>query len=123
MRMDERGRVRVPRERREAILDEFERSGLSAAKFARLAGINYTTFSNWRQVRRKAAEAQQPPEASLGGVRLVEALLEGGVPAAKAGGLLIELPGGGRMHIESPMQLRMAAELLSMMAQNVQSRC
>ncbi len=33
-RTDTLGRVRTPTERREALLDEFERSGLSAAKFA-----------------------------------------------------------------------------------------
>ena len=37
--MDERGRVRVPRERREGILDEFEGSGLSAAKFGKLSAV------------------------------------------------------------------------------------
>jgi hypothetical protein len=42
-------------------------------------------------------------------------------------GLLIELPGGGRVRVESPLQLRLAAELLSMMAQgmnqNAPRRC
>jgi len=38
LKTDTRGRVRVPAERREALLDEFEKSGMSGAKFARLAG-------------------------------------------------------------------------------------
>jgi hypothetical protein len=33
------GRVRVPQERQEALLNEFERSGLSGAKFAALWGV------------------------------------------------------------------------------------
>jgi hypothetical protein len=45
----------------------------------------------------------------------------GGGPGA--GGLLIELPGGGRVLVESPMQVRLAAELLGMMAQNAPRRC
>jgi hypothetical protein len=35
---DARGHIRVPAERREALLDDFEKSGLSGSKFARLAG-------------------------------------------------------------------------------------
>ena len=45
MTTDVRGRVRIPDERREALLDEFERSGLSGVKFAQLAGVKYPTFS------------------------------------------------------------------------------
>jgi hypothetical protein len=41
MTTDARGRVRVPVERREALLDEFERSGLSGVKFAQMAGLKY----------------------------------------------------------------------------------
>ncbi|MEZ0257047.1 MAG: IS66 family insertion sequence element accessory protein TnpB, partial [Chthoniobacter sp.] len=59
LKQDRRGRVRVSRERREALLDEFSRSGLSAAEFARMAGIKYPTFANWLQERRKV----QPPVA------------------------------------------------------------
>ena len=42
---DERGRVRVSTKRREALLDDIERSVISGAKFARLAGIKYPTFT------------------------------------------------------------------------------
>ena len=57
LKQDTRGRIRVPRERRESVLDEFERSGLTGAKFARLAGINYQTFAGWVQ-RRKLTRAE-----------------------------------------------------------------
>ena len=53
---DTRGRVRVPVERREALLDEFERSGLSGLKFAQLTGVKYPTFALWVQKRWKARE-------------------------------------------------------------------
>ena len=39
LKTDTKGRVQTPPERREKLLDEFERSGLSGAKFAQLAGI------------------------------------------------------------------------------------
>ena len=39
-------------EPREAILDEFERSGLKGAAFARMTGLQYQTFASWIQRRR-----------------------------------------------------------------------
>ncbi len=61
MKVDRRGRVHVPRARREALLDEFERSGASAPEFARLVGIKYGTFACWRA---KRGQTQGPPLAA-----------------------------------------------------------
>src|ERR1700676_3445232 len=52
---DRRGRVRVPKARREMLLDEWERSGGSAAQFADYVGIKYSTLASWIQKRRKQA--------------------------------------------------------------------
>ena len=60
LKTDKRGRVRVPVERREALLDEFEKSGMSGAKFARLAGIKYATFANWTHGAQEG-EGQETP--------------------------------------------------------------
>ena len=43
LKTDSRGRVRMPPQRREELLMGFERSGLSATKFAQLAGVRYQT--------------------------------------------------------------------------------
>jgi hypothetical protein len=48
LKRDTAGRVRTPRERREALLTEFDRSGMSGQKFAACAGMKYTTFANWQ---------------------------------------------------------------------------
>jgi hypothetical protein len=48
LKQDVKGRVGTPAERREALLAEFERSGLSGPKFAALAGVKYQTFAWWR---------------------------------------------------------------------------
>ncbi len=53
LKTDAKGRVQTPSERREKLLDEFERSGLSGAKFAALVGIKYQTFAAWAAQRRK----------------------------------------------------------------------
>ena len=127
-KQDSRGRVRVTRERREALLEEFARSGLSGAAFARMAGIKYATFANWVQQRRKRAEGEGERAGTRAGtVRLVEAVVEDDelrkLGASSAVGLLVELPGGCRLRVESPVQLAMAAELISLVAQNDRVRC
>jgi len=50
---DAKGRVKTPPARRETLLDEFERSGLSGAEFAKLVGVKYQTFATWASRRRK----------------------------------------------------------------------
>jgi hypothetical protein len=138
LKQDGRGRVRVPVERRESLLDEFEKSGASAAKFARLAGIKYATFAGWVLKRRKERGSVEKTTSSLpasvaepvvspGSVRLFEALMEddhaGGRDPVGTRGLLIELPGGSRMLVESPVHLQMAAELVALIAQSARARC
>ena len=140
-----RGRVRMPRERICALLDEFERSGLSAAAFARMVGVKYPTFMNWVQRRRKertaeGEEASKPEIVSAEssevgastepmpkGILLLEAVMdtpaERGRSAVKLGGLLIELPGDCRMRVDTPGQLQMAGELVAVIAQNTRLRC
>jgi hypothetical protein len=135
LKTDTRGRVRVPVERREELLNEFERSGISAMRFAKMAGVNYATFANWRQKRREAKAKAQGDGAAEGRalgesvgvnrpVRLFEAFMEPGrSAAAKSGGLTIELSSGARIVVESPGQLRMAAELIGMLGQNARRSC
>jgi hypothetical protein len=134
LRSDTRGRVRTPVERREELLDEFERSGVSVMAFAKMAGINYATFANWRQKRRKEggrraglaenAAANDNAVQATRPMRLFEALVERGSSAgARSAGLTIELPGGARLVMESPVQLRLAAELLVLLEQNTRRSC
>jgi len=137
LKQDGRGRVRMPARRREALLDEFEKSGASGAKFARLAGIKYATFAGWvlKRRRQRGKSVKTLPSSpggadavmSAGPVRLFEALVEDDSSAGRepvgARGLLIELPGGSRLLVESPVQLQMAAELVALIAQSARARC
>ena len=52
LKVDAKGRMQTPPDRRERLLDEFEKSGLSGAKFAALSGIKYQTFAAWALRRR-----------------------------------------------------------------------
>ena len=44
---DAQGRVLVSRERRESLLEEYDRSGMSGVKFAQYVGIKYSTLAYW----------------------------------------------------------------------------
>ena len=111
------GRVQTPALRREQLLDEFERSGMSGQKFAELVGIKYQTFATWAQKRRRqrgdyaAAKvaAAKPP------VRWLEAVMEppsGSVVKAGPLFLVLHLPGGTRLEISDVKQVEVAAALL-----------
>jgi transposase-like protein len=116
LKRDSAGRVRTPRERREAILKEFDQSGMSGQKFAKWAGIKYTTFANWLQQRRKQRQAPTGAKATEE-VRWVEAVV-GNRPRQKPGmkpaatGLTVHGPGGVRIEIHEEKQVDWAAQLL-----------
>ena len=120
-KQDSRGRVRVTRERREELVEEFGKSGMSGAAFARMAGIKYATFANWVQKRRQRPGGEGERTVVNGGpVRLLEAVVEDDgmrkLGSSSAAGLVVELPGGCRLRVESPVQLAMAAELIAVPA-------
>ena len=51
LKVDVLGRVTIPREKREELLDTFEASGMSGAQFAQHHGIYMQTFASWIQMR------------------------------------------------------------------------
>jgi hypothetical protein len=107
LKMDAAGRVWTPRARREEVLDEFERSGMAAVKFAAFIGVKYPTLASWVQKRRRqrrAGGAAGQPAA----LRWVEAA----VAEAPGGRLRVELEGGARIEITDEAQAKLAAVLL-----------
>jgi hypothetical protein len=119
LKRDALGWVVMSREQREALLDEFERSGLKGAQFARTAGICYPTFAAWVQRRRHERGDYQgrlnarakPVTPSL---RLIEAVAGGSdrhKPVDETG-LEIELPGGARLVLRNAQQAPLVAQLL-----------
>ena len=114
LKVDVSGRVWTSRERREALLDEFERSGTSAAQFAALVGVKYPTFASWVQMRRRqrGGTGQTGGEGGPAALRWVEVM----AGAAAAGGLWVLLPGGARMEVADSGQAVLAAELLRALA-------
>ena len=103
LKQDAGGRVFVPTGRQIELVQEFERSGLSAPKFAAMAGVKYQTFVTWRRkhgtaapVRRRSA-SEMPEDAAW-----MEAMVATPTGASR---LTLRLPGGATAEITHQDQL------------------
>jgi hypothetical protein len=111
LRADRVGRVRVGEERRLALLEEFDRSHLSAQAFAELVGVRYSTFAGWIQRRRASRGVKTSSAWSGSPIKLVEAVLDSCVQHPLPA-LVVELGGGAKVEVRSREQLALVAELL-----------
>jgi hypothetical protein len=115
LRRDTQGRVQTPPELREQILDEFEKSGLSAPKFAELHGINYQTFASWRKRRKDNLSKKGLPKAGQSGQVFTFLEVTPGQPLISEGqaeGLIVDLKGGHRVTICNDAQICQLAKLI-----------
>jgi transposase-like protein len=111
---DTLGRVRTPREKREQILDEYERSGMSGAAFAALVGVKYPTLAWWIQQRRKDRKSASLATAAT--LRWVEAVAEREVTAAPAtGALRVQIGAAVWLEVSSAEQASWAGQMLRAM--------
>lgn len=117
---DAQGRVLVSRERREALLEQYDRSGMSGVKFAEYIGIKYSTLAYWLQSRRRKGQREKSlvkagtdTEPSKSNGAWIEAVVENGArPRVQEGALRIYFAGGAYCQIGSAAEAAMAAELL-----------
>lgn len=108
---DKLGRVQVPAEGRESLLEEFERSGMTGVEFAEHHGIKYQTFASWRQSRKKAKASHRGSAPEFYLVETSESQsLE--TDSGSASELRINLPGGARVKVRSREKVALAMELL-----------
>lgn len=113
MKSDTIGRVRMPKEKRELILDRFEESGMTGLAFAKHVGVKYPTFASWIQKRRRdrgERSASGPKEAETS-ISLFEAVVDQ-PPISTACGLELVSVGGTRIRLERSEQIPMAVTLL-----------
>ena len=106
---DRVGRVRTPRQRRERLLDEYERSGMRGPAFATFAGIKYPTLAGWIQQRKRSRAAAGA--AAARGPQWVEALV-GEARAAGSAGLIVRVGAGAWMEVADARGAGLAAEVL-----------
>jgi hypothetical protein len=116
LRTDKRGRVWMRPERRQELLDEFDRSGLSVPKFAAVTGLKYQTLAGWLARRRK--EQALGAQVLTGGVKRPVQWFEAVVDRAQVGAaalgpaLVVRLPSGAVVEIGSATQVPLAAAVL-----------
>lgn len=114
LKVDEVGRIQTPPEKREALLAEYDRSGMTGAQFAKFVGVRYSTLMYWLQRRRKeAGRGQQVTTPGLDHPRWLEARVEGEI--SKSENLVLEMGGGVRMLVGNRRQAALAGELLRAM--------
>ena len=113
LKADTKGRVQTPAARRETLLNEFEKSGLSGAKFAALVGVKYPTFAAWAAQRRKqaATKAQVKPVDQVHWLETVVEQAQTPVEARPAC-VLLHLPGGARLELAEVKQVPLAVALM-----------
>jgi hypothetical protein len=114
IKTDVLGRMRTSVERRESLLAEFEKSGLSGKKFAELAGIKYQTLATWLQKRRKQGRAIKAGHT----MKWLEAVVEQAqnpVPLASSS-VVLRLPGGTQIELGDVKQIPLAASLVRELA-------
>ena len=123
LKQDSLGRVLTPLAKRQEILAAFDGAGMSAARFAAMVGINYSTFCSWVQERNKKqgkdsllTEAAAKPQ-----VQWIEAEMAcGAKPRCGGDGMEIELLGGGaRLRVRDERDAELAAVVLRAMGGGV----
>jgi transposase len=122
VKVDRLGRIKTPREQREALLAEFDRSGMSGQQFAKWAGIKYGTFITWVQKRRRKAASSQAddelaPTGTKAEVQWVEAVMEKATAKTSnanpnATVMIVQGPGGVRLELSEERHVLWAAKLL-----------
>lgn len=116
LKTDVLGRVYMPKERREAILDAFERSSMSGQAFAAHVGVKYPTLATWLQRRRRKRGDDVGKESKkdrVPPIALLEAFVDSKPPASPGMGTLqVETAQGLKLRIGSTDDVTLAAELL-----------
>ena len=113
LKTDVLGRVTMPAEKREALLNEYERSGMPAECFAQVHGVKIKTFASWVQ-KRKRVRGEYPvvtKKKSKRTLALLEAVVEG-----KSNAIKIELANGTKIEVGERSQLVLVAELINLLS-------
>ncbi len=115
LKTDVSGRVWTPKAQRDAILDELERSGMPALKFAAVVGVKYPTLANWIQKRRRTREVSAgngesaPITTEPAALKWFEATVENPKSCSV---LVVQLPGGATIKVSDAAQAVLAGHLL-----------
>jgi hypothetical protein len=123
LKQDSLGRVRTPLGKRQEILAAFDGAGMSAARFAAMVGINYSTFCIWVQERnqKQGKDSVLTGAAAKPQVQWIEAEIAcGAEPRCAGDGMEIEFLGGGaRLRVRDERDAELAPVVLRAMGGGV----
>ena len=115
LKTDKRGRVRTTPQRRQEILEQYDKSGLSGPKFAAVTGLKYQTLVYWLQKRRQ----RQPLAPALAAAKApagewLETVLEQAqlTTSSPTSALLVRLPSGATLEVTHLSQAPLAGAVL-----------
>lgn len=114
LKTEQKGRVRTPAHRREAIVDEFERSGMSGLAFAKQYGIKYPTLASWVQRRQRERTGSEQKRSKREGspLRFLEATIASAESPPLDGWIELESPEGFKVRLQHRGQIALAVECL-----------
>lgn len=109
LKRDDLGRVQSTAESRAEAVAEYQRSGLSATAFAKMAGIAPNTFWNWLHAQ---GLTQKRPRALAGASKPVRFIQVTPQPASSTMALQVRLPGGVVIEVADTAQVVLTARLI-----------
>jgi transposase-like protein len=109
LKRDDLGRVQSTAESRAAAVAEYQRSGLSATAFAKMAGIAPNTFWNWLHAQ---GLTQKRPRALAGASKPVRFIQVTPQPVSSTMALQVRLPGGVVIEVADTAQAVLTARLI-----------
>jgi transposase-like protein len=109
LKRDDLGRVPSTAESRAEAVAEYQRSGLSATAFAKMAGIAPNTFWNWLHAQ---GLTQKRPRALAGASKPVRFIQVTPQPVSSTMVLQVRLPGGVVIEVADTAQAVLTARLI-----------
>ncbi len=109
LKRDDLGRVQSTAESRAEAVAEYQRSGLSATAFAKMAGIAPNTFWNWLHAQ---GLTQKRPRALAGASKPVRFIQVTPQPVSSTMALQVRLPGGVVIEVADTAQAVLTARLI-----------
>ena len=109
LKRDDLGRVQSTAESRAEAVAEYQRSGLSATAFAKMAGIAPNTFWNWLHAQ---GLTQKRPRALAGASKPVRFMQVTPQPVSSTMALQVRLPGGVVIEVADAAQVFLPARLI-----------
>jgi transposase-like protein len=112
IKTDRRGRLRYSLEQKASLVEAYQSSGLSGPRFAALHGVNYQTLASWLHKRKRESSFASSESCSPRRTSLIPAEIENVLESGAGQALEIHLPGGSRLSLTAPSQVRLAAALI-----------